>query len=167
MFEVFKNNPKKTVAAGTLAAAVALATPFVANFEGYSGKPYFDVAGVKTICYGATAADKIDFSRTYTKSECLDILEQKDLPKYTAMAQSCTKVSVPLHRAVAITSFVYNLGRGAYCGGPARYFNAGNTAGGCRAMLGYDHARVQGRLVTVAGLTRRRQAEYQLCIRTD
>jgi lysozyme len=158
---------RNTAIAGTIAAAIALAVPVVAQYEGYSGKAYFDVAHVKTICYGATAADGIDFGRTYTKAECQQILGEKDLPKYAAMAQSCTKVPVPLHRAVAIISFTYNLGQGSYCHGIAPYFNRGDVAGGCHAMLGYVNARVGGVLRPVAALVTRRKGEYALCVRSD
>ncbi len=146
------------------AAWLAIAITCVAAFEGFYGHSYRDIAGVQTICYGQTAADGADFSKVYTEAECKQMLGT-DLQKYDAMVRSCVHVAMPPHREAAMVSFTYNLGKGALCHGPvARNLNAGNVAGACRAILGYDHARVHGELVVVRGLTRRRQAEYKLCM---
>jgi lysozyme len=149
--------------AARTAAWVLIAVPLVAGFEGFSGKVYRDSVNVKTICYGQTAADGADFSKVYTKTECEQMLGT-DLAKYDKMVHSCIHVTLPPHREAALVSFSYNLGKGALCRGVvARDLNAGNVANGCRAILLYDHAG--GRVL--AGLTRRRQAEYQLCLRND
>ena len=148
---------------GRTAAWITLAVTIVAGFEGFYGHSYRDSVGVKTICYGATAADGVDFNRTYTKAECQAMLA-KDLVKYDEMVHSCIKVDLPPKREAALVSFTYNLGQGALChGAVAQRLNVGDVAGGCRAMLAYDHAG--GRRLT--GLTRRRQQEYQLCLQND
>ena len=149
--------------AGTVAWLV-IATPIVAQYEGYSGKPYRDSVGVLTICYGATAADHVDFSKIYTKAECEQMLG-KDLQKYEAQIRPCIpKIDTfPPHRLAALVSFAYNLGPHALCGPVGKYLNAGNVAAGCRSMLAYNHAG--GRVL--AGLTARRQSEYKLCLRND
>ena len=90
----------KVAGAAATAGAVtwlAIATPFVGGFEGYSGKPYRDSVGVLTICYGATAADHVDFSKTYTKAECEQMLGT-DLQKYEAQIRPC----IPKIDAVAL-----------------------------------------------------------------
>lgn len=151
------------IVGGSIAAAIALAIPFVAAFEGYSGHAYRDSVGVLTICYGQTAADGANFNKVYTEAECRQMLG-KDLVRYNAMVDACVKVPLPAHRRAALISFVYNLGQGQLCGGPvARYLNAGNVVAGCNAMLAYNHAG--GRVL--AGLTRRRQLERAWCLRTD
>lgn len=157
----------KTVAAGAVAgglAWVAIAVGFVAPQEGYSGKPYRDSVGVLTICYGATAADHVDFSKTYTKAECEQMLG-KDLQKYEAQIRPCIpKIDTfPPHRLAALVSFAYNLGPHSLCGPVGRNLNVGNIAAGCNAMRAYNHAG--GRVL--AGLTRRREAERALCLRND
>lgn len=145
------------------AAAAAICVSLVAGFEGYSGTPYRDAVGVKTICYGQTAADHADFSKVYTKAECMQMLGT-DLQKYDVMVHSCIKIDLPPHREAALVSFVYNLGQGALChGAVARGINAGNVLAGCNAILQYNHAG--GRVLS--GLTRRRQAERALCLQTD
>lgn len=150
--------------AGTALAWLVVATPFVAQFEGYSGKPYYDSVHVRTICYGATAADHVDFSKIYSKAACLQMLG-KDLQKYDAEIRPCIpKIDTfPPHRHAALVSFAYNLGPHALCGPVGRYLNNGNIAAGCRSILAYDHAG--GRIL--AGLTTRRRAEYAYCLRND
>jgi len=149
--------------AGRGAAWLTIAVTLVAGFERFSGTTYRDAVGVKTICYGQTAADGADFSKVYTKAECEQMLGV-DLQKYDAMLRSCIKVPLPPHREAALVSAVYNLGRGAICNGPiAKNLNAGNIAAGCQALHGYNHAH--GRVLD--GLTRRRETEIKLCLRND
>ena len=157
----------KVAGAAVVAGAItwlAIATPFVAGFEGYSGKPYRDSVGVLTICYGATAADHVDFSKVYTKAECEQMLG-KDLQKYEAQIRPCIPGidKQPPHRLAALVSFSYNLGPRSLCGPVGRNINAGNVTAACNAMLAYNHAG--GRVLE--GLTRRRQAERALCLRAD
>lgn len=147
---------------------LTLAIALVAGFEGFASKPYVDRVGTgqpETWCYGATKADgpPPPYSKVFTKAQCQTLLGAS-LLKYDAQVHSCVKVSLPPHREAALVSFAYNLGSRALCrGAVARRINAGDIAGGCRAMLSYNHAR--GRILP--GLTRRRQAEYKLCLRND
>ena len=158
------NTPAKK--AGWAAVLVVL-VPLVAGYEGLFLHPYYDIVHVKTVCYGETAADHVDLSRSYTKAECEDMLGNS-LPKYDAMIQKCltkaTYDALPVHRHAALVSFTYNLGGGAFCHSAIpRYLNVGNVAAGCRAILAYDHAG--GR--RVKGLTTRRQGEYKLCLMSN
>lgn len=159
MFRISSLKPNTNVKRG---AWLAIAITFVAGFEGYYGHVYRDAVGVKTICYGQTAADGADFSKVYTKAECEKMLGT-DLQRYDRMVQSCTHVTLPPHREAAVVSFTYNLGQGAYCHGIAPYLNRGDVRGACDRMLAYNHAG--GRVL--AGLTRRREAERALCMRND
>jgi lysozyme len=148
---------------GTAAAWITIAASFVALYEGFSGTVYLDSVRVRTICYGQTADDGANFAKTYSRAECMKMLGT-DLDKYDKMVHKCIKVPLPPHREAAIVSFTYNLGPGALCSGQvARDINAGNSAAGCKAMLRYNHAG--GRVLK--GLTRRREAEYRLCMRDD
>ena len=155
--------------AGTVAWLV-IATPFVAGFEGYAKRPYVDAVGTGhpiTWCYGETAADggKVPVMGTlFTKAECTASLQDKLTRVYDPMVRKCIRVPLPPHREAALVSFVFNLGPGAQCSGPVgRYLNAGNVVAACNSLLAYDHANG----VRLAGLTRRRQAERQLCLRND
>ena len=169
----FWNNPKQHPAVNTApkkagwAAVLIVAIPLVGGFEGLYLHPYYDVVHVKTVCYGATAADHVDLSRSYTKAECEKMLGD-DLPKYDAMIQKClTKEAydaLPVHRHAALVSFMYNLGRRSFlswCVG--RDLNRGDIGRACAAILPYDHAG--GR--RIKGLTTRRTIEYKLCLMSN
>ena len=150
-----------------VAAWVVIAVSVISVFEGFSSHVYRDAVGVPTICYGATAADHVDLTKTYTKAQCQAILAT-DIPKYDAQVKSCLLPAVyaalPPHRHAALVSFTYNVGGGAFCkSAVARDLNVGDVAGGCDALLLYNHAG--GRVL--AGLTTRRQEERTLCLRSD
>lgn len=153
-------------AAVAAVTALSIAASFIAPFEGYFPKAYYDPVGVKTICYGITAgdlkADGASFSGVYTKEQCLQFLE-KDLVRYQAEVRKCVPRVQPPHREAALISFAYNLGGGALCGPVGRNINAGNITAGCDAMLMYNHAG--GRVLT--GLSRRRAAERTMCLMSD
>ncbi|RAP73005.1 phage lysozyme family protein [Candidatus Erwinia dacicola] len=57
--------------------AIAIAAAIIPSLEGVEHKPYQDVVGVWTVCYGHTGADIIK-SKTYTEAECQALLN-KDL----------------------------------------------------------------------------------------
>jgi lysozyme len=162
-------SPRQRAAHGGagIGAVLALAATIIAPLEGLSTRPYFDSAHVKTICYGATAADHVDFSKTYTPADCKKMLTD-DLPKYDAQLAHCLTPAVykalPLHRHAALISTVYNIGGGAFCkSSMARDLNAGRVSQACNDLMAYDHAG--GR--ELLGLKRRRAAEKQLCLMGD
>lgn len=145
-------------------AWIAICISCCAAWEGYSGHVYRDSVGVQTICYGQTAADGADFTKVYTKAQCLDMLG-RDLPKYDAPLQRCLKPEVynalPAHRHAALVSLAYNVGDVAVChSSVVRDLNAGNIRQACDNFLLYE--RAGGRVLL--GLQRRREAERQLCL---
>jgi lysozyme len=162
-------------------AWAAVAVAMIAPFEGYYGHPYRDSVGVETICYGATAADGVDFSKTYTKGQCLVML-QGDLPKYDAPLKKCIVPEVynalPPHRHAALVSLAYNIGPAGVCrSSVVRDLNAGNLGhpgnpydargrllpGACNDFLKFDKGG--GRVIQ--GLVNRRRAERVACLRED
>lgn len=152
---------------GTKYAWIAVALAMIAPFEGYYGHSYRDSVGVKTICYGATAADGIDFNRTYTKQECLQILA-KDLPKYEAPLKRCITPEVynalPAHRHAALVSLAYNIGSAGVCrSSVVRDLNAGRVVQACNDFMRFD--RGGGRVIQ--GLVNRRRQERAACLRKD
>lgn len=158
-----------TRAASTPATWIAVAIPLVAAFEGLYTHPYRDAVGVLTVCYGATAADHVDLTRSYTPEECKQMLGN-DLPKYDAQMRKCLNdkayndLQAHPHRHAAMVSFVYNLGPGPICKGAVGHdLNAGNIKKACDDILAYN--RAGGRVLR--GLTTRRQQEHVLCLRDD
>ena len=155
------------VVGGGVGAVLMLAATFIGPWEGLYTHPYRDPVGVLTVCYGATAADNVDLSKSYTPAECKDMLA-KDLPKYDNQLKSCLKPEVydalPLHRHAAFISAVYNFGVGTWChSAMVRDLNAGNTRQACDDLLLYDRAKGK----ELQGLENRRVAEREWCLRSD
>lgn len=139
----------------------------VGTYEGYSGRVYRDSVGVLTICYGQTAAVGADFSKTYTKAQCQDMLG-KDLPKYDAPLKRCLKPEVynalPAHRHAALVSLSYNIGGVAVCrSSVVRALNADRVREACDDFMRFD--RAGGRVLQ--GLVNRRRSERQLCLQEN
>lgn len=144
----------KTVGGG--GAAIALIA-LVASWEGKSNDPYQDLVGVWTVCFGETNVPM----RRYSDAECSEMLADS-LDGY---AKGVLEVTPGLYghdnQLIAATSLAYNIGQANYKRSTARkLWNAGDLAGGCRALLRWN--RAGGRVVR--GLVNRRNAEYRVCM---
>lgn len=91
---------------------MALTVAMVSDFEGYGSKPYRDMVGVLTACYGHTSADIIP-TKIYTKAE-YDALLEKDLAIVAKAVNPLIKVNIPDYTRAALYSFTYNVGTGAF-----------------------------------------------------
>jgi lysozyme len=142
-----------------VAAAVAVAAPLVARFEGKSNRPYWDPIRIRTVCYGHTGRIQ---ERPYSDAEC-DALFRDDLGLHASGVLRCTPGTADKPEILAAeTSLAFNIGVAAFCRSTAaRRFNAGDLAGGCRAIDAFVHAG--GR--KLPGLVRRRAAEVALCLK--
>lgn len=157
------NSPTRSagVAAGGAAAVCALALPLVAAWEGLRTAPYADLIGKPTVCYGETNVEM----RVYTKPECEAML-QKSLAKYAGPVLDCLPADAPLSVKAAATSLAYNAGAENVCRSTlAKRANALDYRGACEALMAWSKARVKGKLVPVQGLTNRRKAERELCLK--
>lgn len=142
---------------GFLGAIIAL----LGTFEGVRTYAYRDSVGVPTVCVGHTQGVKM--GQHYTVDECNRMLVA-DIPKYDAQNQKCVTVTLPPNRRTALTSFNYNVGPGTFCKSSVVIrINNGNIQAGCDALLKYD--RAGGKVLP--GLTRRRHAERELCLKND
>lgn len=153
--------------------------------------PYFDMVGVLTTCHGMTGKDPlgrpIDKNSTYSQEFC-DKWYTKEVSTYNSQMKK--RVTVPLypHEEVAYTSFVWNVGIGAWNSSTLlKKLNAGDRIGACNEILKWNkgtfppkEASIQtsrGETCTVKqdgmysctikGLTIRRQAEYKICMGND
>lgn len=149
------NNIKKATAGGVIALTVAM----LSFFEGVEYKPYKDVVGVLTVCYGHTGADIIP-TKTYSESECLALLE-KDLSKVRKGVDPLIKVDIDDNTRAAIYSFAYNVGTGAFARSTMlKKLNAGDIAGACNELKRWTYAG--GR--EWKGLITRREIENAVCL---
>ena len=168
MFDKLWKKPDGTPHAGKVAAwatVAAILVPFVAGFEGYALHPYVDRIGTGhpiTCGYGMTGAECKNPPKT--EAEARAALEKLLKNKYDPAILNCIHVYLPPYRRAMLDAAAYNLGPAAICKSAiAQNINAGNNAAGCAALLGYTHSAGKVR----AGLVRRRQAEYKLCLRND
>ena len=135
----------------------------IAQFEGFSDKAYNDPPGSDkwSIGFGHQIQPGEPYmTYTMTVEEGRALLAQD-----TAKAQATVRnaITYPLTPAQfdALTSFVYNLGAGAFTSGtiPAK-LNAGNLPAAAATILQYNKVRqLDGTLAVSDALTTRRQAE--------
>jgi lysozyme len=160
MAEPSKKPARRGLIAVVGAGAAAVLLAFTPVQEGRVLKTYRDIGGVLTYCDGAT--ENAQAGRVYTPAEC-DAQLDRDLERHAAGIAQC----VPMERLtdgqkVAFVDAAFNIGVSAFCGSRmARKANAGDMVGACDALLLWN--RAGGR--EVAGLTKRRQRERDLCLK--
>lgn len=147
---------KGKVVGGSVAAVLALAAVLIAPWEGLRTDPYFDLVGVKTVCYGETNVEM----RRYTPAECEAMLA-RSVEKYVKGVAKCIHRPLTVNQWAAIGSWTYNVGERAACNSTlVRQINAGAPASvWCGQLLRWN--RAGGKVVR--GLTNRRKAEYEVC----
>ncbi|MGH1447443.1 MAG: lysozyme [Cognatishimia sp.] len=125
---------------------------------------YLDIVGVPTLCYGETKGVKL--GQRATERQCRQMLERRlsnDFrPKLHGYFTKQTKSErLTPERDTAYVSLAYNVGwYGAGKSTATRRLNAGDVAGGCKALTWWNKAggRIRG------GLVNRRTDEYNLCM---
>jgi lysozyme len=130
----------------------------ITEFEGFRPRPYRDAVGVWTIGYGSTAGVGPN-TPPITEQQARDRLMREVDAQY---GRAINALGVPLtqNQFDALVSFVYNVGPGGVAAstGVGRALRARNYQQAADELLKWDKAG--GR--TLAGLTRRRQAERKL-----
>lgn len=132
----------------------------IQSFEGCELEAYLDIAGVPTIGWGHTGPE-VHLGMVITQEEA-DRLFDEDTDRFEAavdkMAPGCTD-----NQFAALVSFAYNLGEGALQSSTLlRMHKSGEFDGAADQFRRWNKARVNGKLVVVKGLTRRRAAEAAL-----
>ena len=148
---------KQKIVGGAVGAALAVSVPLIARWEGKRNDPYYDIVGVRTVCYGETRVEM----RRYTDAECTDML-RKAVAQYQAAVLKCTPTLADWpYQLAAATSLAYNIGPAAYCGSQAAArFRAGDFKGACDAFLSWRNAG--GKFSQ--GLYNRRVDERRICL---
>lgn len=131
--------------------------------QGAFSKPYTDIAGVRTVCYGHTGKDIEE--RVYSKAECEQILA-KDIEKHLNRVSSCLQREVPTSMLIGFTSFDFNTG--GFCSSRAlREANKGAFRESCNAMAHGPTGKPAWSYVNgtrfVPGLYSRRLREVKVC----
>ena len=130
--------------------------------QGPNGGPalvaYRDIAGVWTIGWGHTGG--VYKGDTVTPAQA-DYLLAQDLAGFEDWVDARTDPAMTTdNQFAAMVSLAFNIGEASFLGSSVRrYHNEQDYAHAARAFLLWDKAQVDGRLVTVAGLLERRNAE--------
>ena len=145
---------KTKVGTGVIAAAIGL----VAAWEGRSLVAYVDPVGIPTICDGYTHGVRL--GDVATPERC-DALTEQEVRKALAVVDRSVPQVLPDGVRVALASFVYNVGPGAFGGSTlVRKLRAGDLAGACNQLPLWVYAGGK----KLRGLERRREAERQICL---
>jgi lysozyme len=144
------------VAALSLSASALVG---IALHEGYRGEAYTPVPGdVPTIGFGTTAGVK-QGDRITPERALVRLLA--DASRFEAAVKRCAPVPMYAHEFSSYVSLTYNIGEGAFCRSTlARKLQALDYEGACKEILRWD--KFQGK--PLAGLTKRRQQEYAMCM---
>ena len=150
----------------SIVTASALLIGMVAGYEKYVPNVYMPTPNdVPTIGYGTTVNPDTGKPIRMTDRRIDEATAKRwlitDVAKTEAKMRRCVRVPVTQGEWDAYTSLAYNIGTGAFCGSTlVRKLNAGDYAGACKQILRWD--KQKGRVLR--GLTRRRNAEYKLCV---
>lgn len=144
----------------SIAAVVVSAATLVgiAQFEGYRSDAYRDSVGVPTIGYGETAGVKIG-QKTTPERALVQLLSSAN--KHADAIRQCISVPLYQHEFDAYVSLAYNIGAKNFCNSTlVKKLNAGDYTGACEQIKRWNKAGGK----PLAGLTKRREAEYRTCI---
>lgn len=148
-----------------------LATSKISAFEGFRTHPYRDSVGVATIGFGTTHyADGRSVSMDdgpITMTEALQCLQHDLAGTANHLAQVLTRQPT-MNQWSAMCSIAYNIGWPAITKSTlVADFNAGNLQGAADQFLVWDKGHVNGELVVIPGLLKRRQSERELFLTAD
>lgn len=133
----------------------------IKEFEGCKLKAYRCPAGVWTIGYGWTQGVKPGMVWTMQKAE--EMLVEGVKPYAATVAKAIGKASTTQGEFDALVSFCYNAGEGNFKKSSMLKFHVrGLKSMAANAFLRWTKARVRGKMVTLKGLVRRREAERAL-----
>lgn len=154
-------NAKKLGMGAVIAAAVAIATPRIAQQEGYAPEVYRDPVGIQTYCYGET--ENVEVGRTYSKEFCTDLLTRRVGVYIQGVRDSIpSKVYMYPSELAAWGSFSYNVGIGAFRKSTAaKLLREGRHVEACNQLPKWVYAGGK----RLPGLVNRRKVEQALCLR--
>lgn len=145
--------------AGFGLAAIMLAVPMTAFYEGTVLHTYRDPVGISTACIGETDKE-IVLQERFTEQECTAVLGAS-MAVHAQEVSTCIDKPLQRHEAAAVLSWSYNIGSGAACASTlVQMINAGAQASEwCKQLFRWDKAGGK----VLPGLTKRRGSEYLMC----
>jgi lysozyme len=131
----------------------------VKSFEGLFLDAYRDIAGVWTIGWGHTGGVYKGQRVTQREAEMLLVIDLTEAAAEVALRAPYSTDN----QFAAMVSLAFNIGIYGYRGSTVlRKHKASDFAGAAKAFELWNKAHVDGELVAVRGLTRRRKAEAAL-----
>lgn len=145
------------ITAMTVSAATLVG---IAGYEGYSSTAYVPVKGdVPTIGWGTTAGVKK--GDTIEPTQALQRLYRDTEMAKTGIGR-CVKVPLSQNELDAYLSLSYNIGAKAFCGSTlVKKLNKKDYKGACAELKRWVYSQGRKR----PGLVKRREQEYQTCIK--
>lgn len=147
-----------------IAFAVAMATAIAVPAEGLRQVAYYDPVGILTICYGDT--NNVAPGQVASLDECKARLD-KEMLHAIEQVERC-RPGLPVNVLAAFGDAAYNIGPRIACdierSTAARYLAAGDYGNACAQLPRWDKACRAGVCVALPGLTKRRNAEFKVCM---
>jgi lysozyme len=138
----------------------------IKSFEGLQLTAYLDIVGVPTIGYGCTngiTKDDVKNKRSITEQQATDMMLH-ELEQFENGVEKCVTIPISQNQFDALVAFSYNVGLGALQKSTLlKILNAGDVSGAAEQFLRWNKAGG----AEVKGLTRRRQAERSLFLKSD
>lgn len=156
---------RNRIAAPVLAAAIAIAAPFLADeAEGRRYVAYQDSVGKWTICMGRTRG--VYDGMTATHAQCEAWLRE-DVASHARYVDQCIHADLQPQTVASLISLTYNVGPQAVCGSTLqRMANSGDLVGACRQIVRWRNAGGRDcrvRANNCYGIILRREAETEMC----
>ena len=131
----------------------------IKEFEGFSKKIYKDSVGKETVGYGHLVRFGEDFSKGISEAEAEELLRQ-DLKKAEYSVRNNVKVPLTQNQFNALVSFTFNLGSAALEDSTLlKKLNRSEYASVPKELNKWVHGRINGKLVPLKGLVKRRKME--------
>jgi GH24 family phage-related lysozyme (muramidase) len=136
----------------------------IKEFEGFRSQAYRDTNGTAVIGYGLSKINgkSVNLGDRISQTQADRVLE-KQLQVIQEQIKREIKVKLNPHQLGALASLAFNVGfDGLKNSTLFRKVNAQDYLGAANEFLRWNKANVGGRLVTLVGLSRRREAERKL-----
>lgn len=132
----------------------------IAGYEGFSSEAYIPVPGdVPTIGFGSTK--DVQLGDKISVTEGLNRL-MRDVNDTESAIGVCVKVPLTQNEYDAYASLAFNIGRAAFCKSTlVKKLNAKDYSGACNEIKRWVYFKG----AVNKGLVKRRETEYQTCIR--
>lgn len=144
-----------------------IAVNLVKEFEGFADRAYVDTDGTPVIGYGLSkiAGKPVQLGDRIEPLQA-EIALKHQLQEIYQELNKIVQVNLSDRQFSALASISFNVGINSIKDSTlVRKINAEDYAGAANEFLRWDKANLQGTLVQMPGLTRRREAERQLFLR--